>query len=150
MTSEGSKMSSSQTRSPLATIPENVGDDVVERNSTDENVSSEEEAAAASDVNPLASDAAQILPMLQNLLRNNDIQRERLTGLVQLYAPAVEDTNANVNAESEQIAREAALASQVHFLEQRVQELEEEIETQKKLNAELEEQLKSLTNSSDP
>ncbi|KAJ4866012.1 hypothetical protein Rs2_45312 [Raphanus sativus] len=143
-------MSSSQTRSPLATIPENVGDDVVERNSTDENVSSEEEAAAASDVNPLASDAAQILPMLQNLLRNNDIQRERLTGLVQLYAPAVEDTNANVNAESEQIAREAALASQVHFLEQRVQELEEEIETQKKLNAELEEQLKSLTNSSDP
>ncbi|XP_018449786.2 uncharacterized protein LOC108821236 [Raphanus sativus] len=120
MTSEGSngKMSSSQTRSPLATIPENVGDDVVERNSTEENVSSEEEAAA-SDVNPLSSDAAQILPMLQNLLRNNDIQRERLTGLVQLYDPAAEDTNANVNAESEQIAREAALASQVYFLEQR-------------------------------
>ncbi|KAJ4908870.1 Uncharacterized protein Rs2_12528 [Raphanus sativus] len=38
----------------------------------------------------------------------------------------------------EKIAREAALSSQVHFLEQRVQMLEEEIETQKKLNAQLE------------
>ncbi|WZZ10731.1 hypothetical protein YC2023_096652 [Brassica napus] len=113
---------------------------------------SSEEANAASAANPMTSDAAQILPLLQNLLINNDIQRERLTGLFQLYAPAAEDTNANVNTEDEQrgswcedrvlrvflssqTAREAALSSQVHFLEQRVQMLEEELENQKKLNA---------------
>ncbi|KAF8081032.1 hypothetical protein N665_0909s0019 [Sinapis alba] len=164
MTSEenNGKMSSSETRSPLVEkdneIPEEVGDDDVlrpigeqeELNSTEENDSSDDEEAAASDVNPLPSDAAQILPSLQNLLLNNDIQRERLIGLIQLYDPTAQDTNANVNMEGEQTAREAELSSQVHFLEQSVQKLEEEIENLKKLNAQLEEQIRSLTNSSDP
>ncbi|KAL0799041.1 hypothetical protein Bca101_054216 [Brassica carinata] len=114
-------MSSSETtRSPLVAkddeIPQNLGDgDVVheqeeslEQNSTEENVSDNEEAASA--VNPLPSEAAQILPMLHNLLLNNDIHR---------------------------IAREADLASQVHFLEQSVQKLEEEVENLKKLNAQV-------------
>ncbi|KAL0698949.1 hypothetical protein Bca4012_055071 [Brassica carinata] len=156
-------MSSSETtRSPLVAkddeIPQNLGDgDVVheqeeslEQNSTEENVSDNEEAASA--VNPLPSEAAQILPMLHNLLLNNDIHRERLIGLIQLFDPtAAAGTNADVNlTESEQIAREADLASQVHFLEQSVQKLEEEVENLKKLNAQLEEQIKSLTTSSDP
>ncbi|XP_056847819.1 uncharacterized protein LOC130498462 [Raphanus sativus] len=144
--------SPSETRSPPVEkddeTPENAGDDVVDRPIGEENVSNEEEAASA--VNPLSSDAAQIIPSLQNLLLNNDILRERLSGLIQLYAPAAEATNANVITESEQIAREAALSSQVHFLEQSVQKLEEEVETQKKLNAQLEEQIKSLTTNSDP
>ncbi|CAN7059483.1 unnamed protein product [Brassica oleracea var. botrytis] len=104
---------------------------------TNANVNTEEDEQgdeAASSANPLSSDAAHIVPLLQNLLLNNDIQRERLTGLFQLFAPAA-DTNANVNTEDEQTAREAALSSQVHFLEQSVQMLEEEVENQKKLNA---------------
>ncbi|KAG2257387.1 hypothetical protein Bca52824_076681 [Brassica carinata] len=135
------KMCSSGTGSPLVAkddeLPENpIGEEEesLERNSTEENDSGDE-AATASAVNPLSSDAAQIVPLLQNLLLNNDIQRERLTGLFQLFAPAA-DTNANVNTEEdEQTAREAALSSQVHFLEQSVQMLEEEVENQKKLNA---------------
>ncbi|XP_022564654.1 uncharacterized protein LOC106413035 isoform X1 [Brassica napus] len=152
------KMSSSGTTSPLVAkddeILENpIGEEEesLERNSTEENDSGDE-AASASAVNPSTNDAAQIVPLLQNLLLTNDIQRERLTGLFQLYAPAAVDTNANVNTEEdEQTAREAALSSQVHFLEQRyVQMLEEEVENQKKLNAQLEEQIKRLTRSSDP
>ncbi|XP_022564658.1 uncharacterized protein LOC106413035 isoform X4 [Brassica napus] len=150
------KMSSSGTTSPLVAkddeILENpIGEEEesLERNSTEENDSGDE-AASASAVNPSTNDAAQIVPLLQNLLLTNDIQRERLTGLFQLYAPAA-DTNANVNTEEdEQTAREAALSSQVHFLEQSVQMLEEEVENQKKLNAQLEEQIKRLTRSSDP
>ncbi|XP_048622517.1 uncharacterized protein LOC125591744 [Brassica napus] len=149
-------MCSSGTGSPLVAkddeLPENpIGEEEesLERNSTEENDSGDE-AATASAVNPLSSDAAQIVPLLQNLLLNNDIQRERLTGLFQLFAPAA-DTNANVNTEEdEQTAREAALSSQVHFLEQSVQMLEEEVENQKKLNAQLEVQIKRLTTSSDP
>nr|XP_018461547.1 PREDICTED: uncharacterized protein LOC108832575 [Raphanus sativus] len=110
----------------------------------------DEAAAASGAVNPLSSDAALILPSLQNLLLNNDILRERLSGLIQLYHPTAQATNANVITESEQIAREAALSSQVLFLEQSVQKLEEEVEIQKKLNAQLEEHIKSLTTSSDP
>ncbi|RID51548.1 hypothetical protein BRARA_H02201 [Brassica rapa] len=148
-------MCSSGTGSPPVAkddeLPENPiseEEESLELNSTEENDSGDEAASAA---NPMTSDAAQILPLLQNLLINNDIQRERLTGLFQLYAPAAEDTNANVNTEDEQTAREAALSSQVHFLEQRVQMLEEELENQKKLNAQLEEQIKRLTTtSSDP
>ncbi|XP_009110083.1 uncharacterized protein LOC103835651 [Brassica rapa] len=136
-------MCSSGTGSPENPIGEE--EESLELNSTEE-IDSGDEAA-----NPMTSDAAQILPLLQNLLLNNDIQRERLTGLFQLFAPAAEDTNANVNTEDEQTAREAALSSQVHFLEQRVQMLEEELENQKKLNAQLEEQIKRLTTtSSDP
>ncbi|KAG2312781.1 hypothetical protein Bca52824_024338 [Brassica carinata] len=109
-------MSSSGTRSPLVAIPENVSNDDDVRpigeqeealEQTDLVISidlneifsfvnfamtvevcffhDEEETASA--VNPLSSDAAQILPMLQNLFLNNDIQRERLTGLIQLYDP---------------------------------------------------------------
>ncbi|KAF8083583.1 hypothetical protein N665_0765s0024 [Sinapis alba] len=150
--------SPSETRSPLVEKDGADDDDVVrpiaeqeeplERNSTEENDSEDEEEADASAVNPLFSDAAQILPLLQNLLLDNDIQRERLTGLIQLYAPTAH-INALMNNEDEQIAREAYLSSQVHFLEQSVQQLEEEVENQKKLNAQLEEQIKSLTTSSD-
>ncbi|CAN7133848.1 unnamed protein product [Brassica rapa subsp. narinosa] len=104
------KMCSSGPGSPLVAkddeLPENpIGEEeesteesIDELNSTEENDSGDE---AASAVNPLSSDAAQILPLLQNLLLNNDIQRERLTGLFQLYAPAA-DTNANVNTEAQQ------------------------------------------------
>ncbi|WZZ80883.1 hypothetical protein YC2023_101455 [Brassica napus] len=169
MSGDYCKMSSSGTTSPLVAkddeILENpIGEEEesLERNSTEENDSGDE-AASASAVNPSTNDAAQIVPLLQNLLLTNDIQRERLTGLFQLYAPAAGevnridlhflsvDTNANVNTEEdEQTAREAALSSQVHFLEQSVQMLEEEVENQKKLNAQLEEQIKRLTRSSDP
>lgn len=95
-------MSSSGTRSPLVAIPENVGEQ--EESHDEQNVSVisidlmnfsgfvnfavtvealikscfsfQENEEAASAVNPLSSsDAAQILPMLQNLLLNNNIQR---------------------------------------------------------------------------
>ncbi|KAG7592759.1 Protein kinase domain [Arabidopsis thaliana x Arabidopsis arenosa] len=41
----------------------------------------------ASPVNPVSCNAAKILPMLQNLVIQNDIQRERLISLMQLYDP---------------------------------------------------------------
>ncbi|KAF8112725.1 hypothetical protein N665_0062s0069 [Sinapis alba] len=100
---------------------------------------SEKENDAATAVEPLSSDAAHILPLLQNLLLHNDIQRERLIGLIQLYA----QRNAPLNTEGEQIATEADIASQIHLLEQSVQ-------NQKKANAQLEEEIKRLTKSSDP
>ncbi|KAJ4898736.1 hypothetical protein Rs2_12687 [Raphanus sativus] len=67
--------------------------------------------------------------------------QERLTELVQLYDPAAGMFYVLLLSLFScicSIAREAALSSQVHFLEQRVQMLEEETETQKKLNAQLE------------
>ncbi|EOA40506.1 hypothetical protein CARUB_v10009233mg [Capsella rubella] len=41
----------------------------------------------ASSVNSVSCDAAQILPLLQNLLIQNNMQRERLIGLIELYDP---------------------------------------------------------------
>ncbi|KAG2298185.1 hypothetical protein Bca4012_009388 [Brassica carinata] len=88
---------------------------------------------------PLSRDAAHILPLLQSLLLNNDIQRGRSIGLIQLFDPTAQ-INAPMNAEGEQIATEADLASQVHLLEQSVQ-------NQKKANAQLEEEINRLTKS---
>ncbi|VVB05667.1 unnamed protein product [Arabis nemorensis] len=101
-------------------------------------------------VNPLSGNAAQILPLLQNLLLQNDIQRERLMGLIQLYDPTAENRNPIVNAEGGQIATETDLSTVVQFLEQSVQKLEEDLENQKKANAQLEDDINRLTKSSDP
>uniref|UniRef100_M4DIK7 Uncharacterized protein n=1 Tax=Brassica campestris TaxID=3711 RepID=M4DIK7_BRACM len=57
---------------PIGKEEESTEESIDELNSTEENDSGDE---AASAVNPLSSDAAQILPLLQNLLLNNDIQR---------------------------------------------------------------------------
>ncbi|CDY57313.1 BnaA08g20340D [Brassica napus] len=57
---------------PIGEEEESTEESIDELNSTEENDSGDE---AASAVNPLSSDAAQILPLLQNLLLNNDIQR---------------------------------------------------------------------------
>ncbi|KAG2324433.1 hypothetical protein Bca52824_007161 [Brassica carinata] len=73
----GGKMSSSGTRSPLVAIPRMLAMMMIFVNfamTVEVCFFHDEEAASA--MNPLSSDAAQILPMLQNLLLNNDIQRE--------------------------------------------------------------------------
>ncbi|XP_024008880.1 uncharacterized protein LOC112084126 [Eutrema salsugineum] len=104
------------------------------------------EALTAWIQNPLSSNAAQILPSLQNLLHENQMQRERLIGLNQLYDPTAVNRNPMVNREGVQISAETDLSSEVHFLEQRVKELEEEVENLKKANAQLEDQINRLTN----
>ncbi|VVB10143.1 unnamed protein product [Arabis nemorensis] len=102
-------------------------------------------------VNPLSGSAAQILPLLQNMLLHNEIQRERLMGLIQLYDPTAENRNLIVNTEGGQIAAtETDLLTVVQFLEQSVQKLEEELENEKKANAQLEDEIKRLKMSSDP
>ncbi|CAH2079872.1 unnamed protein product [Thlaspi arvense] len=131
-------------------LSENVGDDAVRPISEEEEPLDAENNSfiSSASLNTLPSDAAQILPLLQNLLLSNEIQRERLLGLIQLYDPsAAEDRNA---IEGEQIATETDLLSEVHFLEQSVEKLKEEVENQKKANAELEEEISRLTKSSDP
>ncbi|CAH2079856.1 unnamed protein product [Thlaspi arvense] len=113
-----------------------------------EEVENQKKANAEDPLNTLPSDASQILPLLQNLLHDNEIQRARLIGLIQLYDPAAAaDRNA---IDGEQIATETDLLSEVHFLGQSVEKLKEEVENQKQANAELEEEISRLTKSSDP
>ncbi|CAH8253350.1 unnamed protein product [Arabidopsis lyrata] len=105
----------------------------------------------ASPVNPVSCNAAQILPMLQNLLIQNDIQRERVISLMQLYDPTAEIRIPVVNTEGGQISTpETDLLSEVHVLQQSVNKLEEEVEKQKTENAKLEGQINRLTRCTDP
>ncbi|KFK34696.1 hypothetical protein AALP_AA5G179600 [Arabis alpina] len=110
-----------------------------------------EKVLTSSGIPTLSGNADQILPLLKNLLVQNEIQRERLMGLIKLYDPtAAENRNPIVNAEGGQIATETDLSAVVQFLEQSVLKLEEELENQKKVNAQLKDEINRLTLSSDP
>ncbi|CAN8291723.1 unnamed protein product [Cochlearia groenlandica] len=97
---------------------------------------------------PASPNATEIIPLLQNLMLLNDSQRERLTGLVQLYDQTAENRDPIVNTEGGQMSREAVLLSEIDFLKQSVEKLEEEVEKQKKINAQLEDQINRLVESS--
>ncbi|XP_024008606.1 uncharacterized protein LOC18992589 [Eutrema salsugineum] len=118
-------------------------DELLERNFASDNSGKvkNDEAVASWIQNPLSNDAAQILPVLQNLLHDNEMQRERLIGLIQLYDPTPVNINPMMNTEGGQISTERDLTSEVHFLEQSVKKLEEQVENQKTVNAQLEVQL---------
>ncbi|CAN8291859.1 unnamed protein product [Cochlearia groenlandica] len=105
--------------------------------------------AMASGIPQASPNATEIIPLLQNLMLLNDSQRERLTGLVQLY----DQTAGTFSVVQEDIAsssmsREAVLLSEIDFLKQSVEKLEEEVEKQKKINAQLEDQINRLVESS--
>ncbi|CAN6852199.1 unnamed protein product [Brassica oleracea] len=95
--------------------------------------------------------ANEVLPLLQSLLVQNDIQREKVIRLIRFFDGTVSETqNPTSKNEAVQIypSREKELQSQVNFLEQSVEILVEEVKRRKEINDQLEEQIRSLTSSS--
>ncbi|KAF3539025.1 hypothetical protein F2Q69_00020435 [Brassica cretica] len=95
--------------------------------------------------------ANEVLPLLQSLLVQNDIQREKVIRLIRFFDGTVSETqNPTSKNEAVQIypSRERELQSQVNFLEQSVEILVEEVKRRKEINDQLEEQIRSLTSSS--
>uniref|UniRef100_M4CUL9 Protein kinase domain-containing protein n=1 Tax=Brassica campestris TaxID=3711 RepID=M4CUL9_BRACM len=94
--------------------------------------------------------ANEVLPLLQSLLVQNDIQREKVIRLIRFFDGTVSETqNPTSKNEAVQIypSRERELQSQVTFLEQSVEILVEEVKRRKGINDQLEEQIRSLTSS---
>ncbi|XP_013690659.2 serine/threonine-protein kinase BLUS1-like [Brassica napus] len=94
--------------------------------------------------------ANEVLPLLQSLLVQNDIQREKVIRLIRFFDGTVSETqNPTSKNEAVQIypSRERELQSQVNFLEQSVEILVEEVKRRKEINDQLEEQIRSLTSS---
>ncbi|XP_018471531.1 serine/threonine-protein kinase BLUS1 isoform X2 [Raphanus sativus] len=94
--------------------------------------------------------ATEVLPLLQSLLVQNDIQREKVIRLIRFFDPTAENENSISRNEGVQIypSRERELQSQVNFLEQSVEILVEEVKRRKEINDQLEGQIRSLNSSS--
>ncbi|XP_024008363.1 serine/threonine-protein kinase OSR1 [Eutrema salsugineum] len=94
--------------------------------------------------------ASEILPLLQSLLVQNDIQRDKVIRLIRFFDRTAETENPISNTEGVQIypSRERELQSQVNLLEQSVEILVEELKRRKDINGQLERQIRSLTSSS--
>ncbi|CAF2139241.1 unnamed protein product [Brassica napus] len=103
-----------------------------------------------SSVSRASCTANEVLPLLQSLLDQNDIQREKVIRLIRFFDGTVSETqNPTSKNEGMQIypSRERELQSQVNFLEQSVEILVEEVKRRKGINDQLEEQIRSLTSS---
>ncbi|RID74833.1 hypothetical protein BRARA_B01912 [Brassica rapa] len=92
-----------------------------------------------SSVSGASCTATEVLPLLQSLLDQNDIQREKVIRLIRFFDGTV---SGNIYP-----SRERELQSQVTFLEQSVEILVEEVKRRKEINDQLEEQIRSLTSS---
>ncbi|CAG7904271.1 unnamed protein product [Brassica rapa] len=105
-----------------------------------------------SPVNQASCTATEILPLLQSLLVQNDIQREKVIRLIRFFDPNAETENPiSKTIQGVQIytsSRERELQSQVDFLEKSVEILVEEVKRRKEINDQLEGQIRSLTSSS--
>ncbi|CAA7014342.1 unnamed protein product [Microthlaspi erraticum] len=104
----------------------------------------------ASPVSHAACTTSEILPVLQSLLVQNDIQREKVIRLIRFFDRTAETENSISKTGGVQMypSRERELQSQVTFLEQSVEILVEELKRRKEINGQLERQIKSLTSSS--
>ncbi|CAF1907411.1 BnaC02g19800D [Brassica napus] len=104
-----------------------------------------------SSVSRASCTANEVLPLLQSLLDQNDIQREKVIRLIRFFDGTVSETqNSTSKNKGMQInpSRERELQSQVNFLEQSVEILVEEVKRRKEINDQLEEHIRSLTSSS--
>ncbi|WZZ33120.1 hypothetical protein YC2023_016521 [Brassica napus] len=104
-----------------------------------------------SSVSRASCTANEVLPLLQSLLDQNDIQREKVIRLIRFFDGTVSETqNSTSKNKGIQInpSRERELQSQVNFLEQSVEILVEEVKRRKEINDQLEEHIRSLTSSS--
>ncbi|KAL0807388.1 serine/threonine-protein kinase BLUS1-like isoform X2 [Brassica napus] len=104
-----------------------------------------------SHVNSASCTATEILPLLQSLLVQNGIQREKFIRLIRFFDPTAETENPiSKTTQGVQIytsSRERELQSQVDFLEKSVGILVEEVKRRKEINDQLEGQIRSLTSS---
>ncbi|KAJ0241215.1 Protein kinase superfamily protein [Hirschfeldia incana] len=104
-----------------------------------------------SSVNQGSCTASEILPLLQSLLVQNDIQRDKVIRLIRFFDPTAETENPiSKTIQGVQIytsSRERELQSQVDFLEKSVEILVEEVKRRKEINDQLEGQIRSLTSS---
>ncbi|KAF8049606.1 hypothetical protein N665_2171s0009 [Sinapis alba] len=105
-----------------------------------------------SPVNRESCTATEILPLLQSLLVQNDIQREKVIRLIRFFDPTAETENpiSKTIQGVQQIypsSRERELQSQVDFLEKSVEILVEEVKRRKEINDQLEGQIRNLTSS---
>ncbi|CAH8337425.1 unnamed protein product [Eruca vesicaria subsp. sativa] len=103
-----------------------------------------------STVNSASCTANEILPLLQSLLVQNDIQREKVVRLIRFFDPTAGNVSHLNHENTLQIypSRERELQSQVKFLEQSVEILVEEVKRRKEINDQLGRQIRSLTSSS--
>ncbi|CAE5963677.1 unnamed protein product [Arabidopsis arenosa] len=103
-----------------------------------------------SPVNGESSPSKEILPLLQSLLVQNDIQRAKVIRLIRFFDRTAGNENPIAKTEGVQIypSKEKDLQSQVQFLEQSVEKLVEEVQRRKEINSQLEQQISSLISSS--
>ncbi|CAA0327762.1 unnamed protein product [Arabidopsis thaliana] len=102
-----------------------------------------------SHVNRESSTSEEILPLLQSLLVQNDIQRAQVIRLIRFFYRTAKTENPISKTEGVQIypSKEKDLQSQVQFLEQSVEKLVEEVQRRKDINSQLEQQISSLISS---
>ncbi|XP_023644117.1 serine/threonine-protein kinase BLUS1 [Capsella rubella] len=104
-----------------------------------------------SPVNQTSCAATEILPLLQSLLVQNDIQRAKVIRLIRLFDGSAAETGRShiPKVEGVQIypSKEKDLQSHVQFLEQSVDKLVDEVQRRKDINSQLEQQINSLINS---
>ncbi|KAL9311307.1 putative protein kinase STE-STE20-Fray family transcription factor bZIP family [Arabidopsis thaliana] len=102
-----------------------------------------------SHVNRESSTSEEILPLLQSLLVQNDIQRAQVIRLIRFFDRTAKTENPISKTEGVQIypSKEKDLQSQVQFLEQSVEKLVEEVQRRKDINSQLEQQISSLISS---
>ncbi|CAH8257720.1 unnamed protein product [Arabidopsis lyrata] len=103
-----------------------------------------------SPVNGESSPSKEILPLLQSLLVQNDIQRAKVIRLIRFFDRTAGTENPISKTEGVQVypSKEKDLQSQVQFLEQSVEKLVEEVQRRKEINSQLEQQISSLISSS--
>ncbi|KAG7586549.1 Protein kinase domain [Arabidopsis thaliana x Arabidopsis arenosa] len=103
-----------------------------------------------SPVNGESSPSKEILPLLQSLLVQNDIQRAKVIRLIRFFDRTAGNENPISKTEGVQVypSKEKDLQSQVQFLEQSVEKLVEEVQRRKEINSQLEQQISSLISSS--
>ncbi|KAG7589643.1 Protein kinase domain [Arabidopsis suecica] len=103
-----------------------------------------------SSVNGESSPSKEILPLLQSLLVQNDIQRAKVIRLIRFFdrTAGTEDPISKTEGVQVYPSKEKDLQSQVQFLEQSVEKLVEEVQRRKEINSQLEQQISSLISSS--
>ncbi|EOA34992.1 hypothetical protein CARUB_v10020084mg [Capsella rubella] len=99
-----------------------------------------------SPVNQTSCAATEILPLLQSLLVQNDIQRAKVIRLIRLFDGSAAETGRSHIPKVEGV-QEKDLQSHVQFLEQSVDKLVDEVQRRKDINSQLEQQINSLINS---
>ncbi|KAL1215361.1 Serine/threonine-protein kinase BLUS1 [Cardamine amara subsp. amara] len=102
-----------------------------------------------SPANSASCSVTEILPLLQSLLVQNDIQRAKVLRLIRFFDPNAETGNTIPKTQGVlQMcpSREKDLLSQVQLLGKSVEKLEDELQRRKEINSQLEEQISSLTN----